>query len=74
MSTALEPSLAAGPIEVVGGLHLSQFEPIEPEQIDRSLSTVTSATCMLDTCPTWHIKTEWEGIYNWVWVVVNTSL
>lgn len=28
-----------------------EFEPVEPEKVDRALSAASLTTCMLDPCP-----------------------
>lgn len=43
-----------GPFPVIW----KQFDPIAPEVVDRILGNVSSATCVLNQCPPWLVKSS----------------
>lgn len=53
---------------------MQQFEPVRPEELDRFLSTVSSATCFLDPYLTLFGKVAWEISCEWVLVKVDSFL
>lgn len=47
---------------------------MEPEEVDKAFSAASSATCVLNPCPSWLIKVVREGTQDWISVVVNSYL
>lgn len=51
-----------------------EFQPMEPEEVDRALAPASLAKYMLDLYPSWFIMAVWKGMYDLVWMLVNSSL
>uniref|UniRef100_A0A8D0DWT2 Reverse transcriptase domain-containing protein n=1 Tax=Salvator merianae TaxID=96440 RepID=A0A8D0DWT2_SALMN len=63
----------------VTGAHLcpviwEEFEPVTPDEVDKAKGAVSSATCLLDPCPSWLVSTSREVTRGWVQAIVNASL
>lgn len=50
-----------------------KFEPVSPEEVDRVLEAVSSATCILDPCPSWLVKASRVAARGWVQALVNAA-
>ena len=62
------------PGESVYSIIWDSFQLVEPEDVDRILCSVRPASCPLDPCPAWLIRSAREGLAEWTGRVVNSSL
>uniref|UniRef100_A0A8D0BC31 Reverse transcriptase domain-containing protein n=1 Tax=Salvator merianae TaxID=96440 RepID=A0A8D0BC31_SALMN len=51
-----------------------EFELVMPDEVDKAMGAVSSATCLLDPCPSWLVSTSREVTRGWVQAIVNASL
>lgn len=56
-------------MEVMGAMPCKvtreEFQPMEPEEVDRALTSASLAKYMLDLCPSWFIMAVWKECMIW---------
>lgn len=61
-------------MEIICPVIWEWFDPVGPDEMDRTLDAVSTTTCQIDPCPSWMKKSSSMVTSRWVQALINTSL